>query len=340
MKLRALHIMFFFAFCAKSQDIHFSQFNEAPMLLNPANAGMYSGDYRAILNFKEQWSSINNGYKTYAAQTDFTLLKNNLGLKATGIGLSIFQDIAGSSRTKTSRADLNLSQTVYLNTQSDLTLGVGVSYMDISANYIALLWGSQWSGKEFNGSAQSGESFTGLGKKGFDLSTGLLYRNFDIDGHPLEIGFSTMHLTQPKVGIIDLADNIPYKFTLHANKEFNFKNNDYWGAVLTGFSSIQRKAKEVNIGFLIRRDFGMISKYTGYYRNVNFYFGAFYRMGDAVVVMSKILVKGSYGIGLSCDFNVSPLVSASRYKGGFELSLYYSGLFRDYPVTSPKRLTE
>ena len=84
----------------------------------------------------------------------------------------------------------------------------------------------------------------------------------------------------------------------------------------------------------------MVSQYTGYYRNVNLYLGAFYRVGDAVVVMSKILVKGAYGIGLSYDFNISPLVSASRYKGGFELSLSYSGLFKDYPVTSPKTLRE
>lgn len=340
LKFKYLLILLSFAFNANSQDIHFSQFNEAPMLLNPANTGMYSGDYRAILNFKEQWANIKNGYKTYAGQADFTLFKNNLGLKSTGIGISFFQDIAGTSKTKTSRVDLNMSQTVYLNTESDLTLGVGASYMDISANYMGLLWGSQWNGQEFDGVTGSGENFTGLGRKALDLSAGLLYRNFDVNGHPLEVGVSAYHLTQPEVGIIDLIDNIPYRFTLHANKEFNFKRNDYWGAVLSGFGTMQRQAKEINVGFLIRRDFGMVSQYTGYYRNVNFYLGAFYRVGDAIVVMSKILIKGAYSIGLSYDINTSPLVSASRYKGGFELSLSYSGLFNDYPVTSPKTLRE
>lgn len=340
MRLRLLYILFFVAFYAKSQDIHFSQFNEAPMLLNPANTGMYSGDYRAILNFKEQWSSIKNGYKTYAAQTDFIVLKNNLDIKSTGVGLSFFQDIAGSSRTKTTRVDINLSQTVYLNTSSDLTLGVGASYLDISANYVGLLWGSQWNGIEFDETTGSGEAFNGMGKKGFDFSAGLLYRNFDIDGHPLEIGFSAFHLTQPKVGIIELTDNIPYEFRLHANKEIDFKNNDNWGAVFTGFVANQRTAREYNVGFLIRRDFGMVSKYTGYYKNVNYYLGAFYRVGDAVVIMSKILIKGAYSIGVSYDFNVSPLVAASRYRGGFELSLSYNGLFREYVVTSPKTLRE
>ncbi len=322
----------------KAQDIHFSQFNEAPMLLNPANAGMYSGDYRAILNFKEQWAIIKNSYKTYAGSFDCTILKNNLGLKSTGIGLNVFQDIAGSSKTKTTRVDLNLSQTIYINSSSDITLGVGASYMDISANYLGLLWGTQWDGVEFDQTSSSGESFAGLSKKAFDLSAGVLFRNFDINGHPLEIGVSAFHLTQPKVGIIDINDNIPYKFVVHANKEFNFPRSDNWGAVISGFGSMQRTAREINAGFLIRKDFGMVSKYTGYYRNFNLYLGGFYRYGDAVVIMTKMLLHGAYSIGVSYDINISPLVAASRYRGGFEISLAYSGLFNDYPVASPKTL--
>jgi type IX secretion system PorP/SprF family membrane protein len=340
MRLIILHIIIFiaFAFNVKSQDIHFSQFNEAPMLLNPANAGMYSGDYRAVLNFKEQWSSIKNGYKTYAAQADFTILKNNLDLKSTGLGVSFFQDIAGTSKTKTSRIDLNISQTVYLNEQSDLTLGLGASYMDLSANYVGLLWESQWDGQQFDGASGSGEAFTGLGKKIFDFSAGILYRNFDANGHPLEVGLSAFHLTQPEIGIFNYRDVIPYEFRLHANKEINFQRRNDLGAVFTAFVANQRTAREINLGFLIRKDFGVVSQYTGYYRNVNLYLGGFYRVGDAIIVMSKVLIKGAYAIGLSYDINISPLVAASKYRGGFELSLSYSGVFKEYKVASPKYL--
>lgn len=339
-KITLMIHVFVFTLNTKAQDIHFSQFNEAPMILNPANAGMYSGDYRAVLNFKEQWSMIKNSYKTYAGSFDFILFKNNLGLKSTGIGVNFFQDIAGSSKTKTTRVDLNLSQTVYINTESDLTLGVGASYLDVSANYNGLLWASQWNGIEFDETLGSGESFNALGTKNFDLSAGLLYRNFDINGHPLQIGFSVFHLTQPKVGIIDINDNIPFKFTGHFDKEFNFPNSDEWGGQALGFASVQRTAREFTGGFLLRKDFGMVSKYTGYYKNFNLYFGALYRYNDAIIVMSKMLLYGSYSIGVSYDFNISPLVAATRYKGGFEISLSFNGLFKDYPVVSPKNLND
>lgn len=332
-----------------AQDIHFSQFMEAPLMINPANAGMYSGDYRAILNYKEQWSNINNGYKTYAGSYDMTLFKNSLGQKATGIGLNIFQDVAGTSKTKTTRVDLNLSQTVYLNTETDLTLGIGASYLDISANYMGLLWGNQWNGIEFDQSTGPLESeFTVFGQKAFDLSAGLLFRKFDINGQPLELGFSMYHLTRPKIGVFDPQgiDAIPFRYSFHANKEFNFSRNGNWGGVGMGFANFQSSAREIYLGFLLRRDFGMVSQYTGYYRNFNFYLGGFYRSGDvfngdsgdAIIIMTKLLVKGAYSIGLSYDFNISRLSAATRYQGGWELSLVYSGLFKDYPVASPKTL--
>lgn len=328
----------YFVPIAKAQDIHFSQFTEAPLNINPAYSGMYSGDYRAILNFKEQWSNIKNSYKTYAGSFDFILLKNNSGLKSTGIGVNFFQDVAGSSKTKTSRIDLNVSQTIYLSSESDLTLGVGGSYLDISANYNDLLWANQWNGFEFDQVIGSGESFSSLGVKNFDLSAGILYRNFDFNGYPLEIGASVYHLTQPKVGIINFEDNIPYKFVGHATKEFNFPHSNEWGGVLMGFGNMQRTAREITGGFLLRKDFGMVSRHTGYYRNFNVYFGALYRYNDAIIIMSKLLLQGAYSIGVSYDINVSPLVAATRYRGGFEISLSYSGLFEDYPVVSPKNI--
>jgi len=341
-KIAIILVVVFFLNQGRSQDIHFSQFNESPLTLNPAYAGMYSGDYRFVMNFKEQWAVIKNSYKTYAASFDCTLLKNSKGLKSTGIGLNFFQDIAGTSKTKTTRIDLDISQTVYLTSESDLTLGVGFSYMDMSANYLQLLWATQWDGQEFDEGLPTIESFTFLSKKAPDISGGLLYRKFDINGYPLELGFSVYHFLRPEVGMVLLPqggyDVIPLKFAFHGNKEFNFSRNGNWGGHALGFATLQRTAKEVNTGFLLRRDFGMVSQYTGFYRNLNIYLGALYRWGDAIVIMSKVLYKGAYSLGLSYDINISPLAAATRYRGGFEISLSYNGLFTNDPVATPKTL--
>ena len=47
-----------------AQDIHFSQFFEAPLYRNPALAGIVNADVRVQTVYRSQWNSIANAYKT------------------------------------------------------------------------------------------------------------------------------------------------------------------------------------------------------------------------------------------------------------------------------------
>ncbi len=320
----------------RSQDIHFSQFTENPLLLSPAYAGMYEGNYRFSLNYKNQWATIGNVYETYAASADFIIFKNYMGLKSTGLGFSAFQDQAGSSKTKTTRVDLDLSQTVYLSDNSDLTLGIGLSYLDMSANYVGLNWGSQYNGVDFDQRAASGESFVGYAEKAFDLSAGLLYRVFDDDLYPLEIGLSAFHLARPKLNVVGVDGVIPVKVSLNASKEFNFPNNRNLGYKFLVFAAMQKRAREIVVGGLFRKDLGMVSKYTGYYNNINVYAGAYYRIGDAIIPVVKVTVHKKITVGVSYDLTLSKLSQASLFRGGPEFALSYIGPFRPIAVISPK----
>lgn len=319
-----------------SQDIHFSQFRENSMLLNPGYTGMFEGSYRFGLNYKNQWASIGNVYKTYAASADFVLFKNYMGLKSTGIGISAFQDVAGSSNTKTTRVDLNISQTVYLSDNTDLSLGVGFSYVDMSANYAGLTWGSQYNGVEYDGAIGSGEAFTGYAEKVFDLSAGMIFRLFDENLHPLEIGVSAFHLVQPKIKILSVQDYIPRKFSVNASKEFDFPSTNSWGMKVLALASQQKRAREIVVGGLLRKDFGSVSKYTGYSNSYSLFFGSYYRIGDAAIPVVKMLVQEKLTVGVSYDFTVSNLSKASVYRGGPEFALSYIGPFKSVSVVSPK----
>lgn len=319
-----------------TQDIHFSQFNENPMLLNPGYAGMYEGNYRFNLNYKNQWQSIGGVYETYAASADFIIFRNNIGLKSTGLGISAFQDVAGSSNTKTTRVDLNLSQTVYLSENSDLSLGVAASYLDMSANYTGLSWGSQYNGIEFDQTIGSGELFTGYAEKAFDLSAGMIFRIFDDDLYPLEVGISAHHLARPKVRILSNELTIPVRITGNVSKEFNLESTNNYGFKLLALASYQKRAREIVVGALFRRDFGLVSKYTGYYSNINLYVGAYYRVGDAIIPVVKLTVHKKITAGISYDITLSKLSNASLFRGGPEFALSYIGPFRPIVVISPK----
>ena len=60
------------------QDIHFSQFFSSPATLNPASTGVNVTDFRVVYNFKNQWKSIANPYKTHAFSYDMPFLKDQI----------------------------------------------------------------------------------------------------------------------------------------------------------------------------------------------------------------------------------------------------------------------
>lgn len=328
-------VLSFLALNVSAQDIHFSQFFMAPLNINPALAGAYRGDYRANLNFKEQYSSFNNAYRTINGSFDKALIKDRYGRKETGAGINVYQDVAGDSKTKNFNISLNISQTVRIDQRSDLSLGLGLGYTQYSANLVGLTWDNQFNGLTYDERLSSRENNLFTNQQFFDLSTGILYRSFDFNGYPLELGLSAFHLTTPNISFGNGIDNIPVRLVLHGKKEFDL-SLDRWGAIPTFFIARQGPASEITLGGLLRYDAGLHSKYTGYHKKTTLYFGLLYRHLDALIPQIMIRYQEKYNLGISYDVNISQLRAASRSQGGFEISLSISGFFQDrFQVASP-----
>ena len=71
-KIGALLLTFILGFSLTAQDIHFSQFEMAPLQQNPALAGALYG-VQATINYKDQWRAIGTPYKTFAVGYDMRL---------------------------------------------------------------------------------------------------------------------------------------------------------------------------------------------------------------------------------------------------------------------------
>jgi hypothetical protein len=56
---------------SKAQDLHFSQFFEAPLLRNPALAGLYEGDIRVQGVYRNQWNSVSFPYQTGSFNAEY-----------------------------------------------------------------------------------------------------------------------------------------------------------------------------------------------------------------------------------------------------------------------------
>ncbi|MEO9210409.1 MAG: type IX secretion system membrane protein PorP/SprF, partial [Ginsengibacter sp.] len=80
MKLFSIFIFLFLflSFQLKAQDPHFSQFFASPLTLNPALTGKFDGDLRVAGNYRNQWPTLDNYYRTFSVSVDFDILKNKI----------------------------------------------------------------------------------------------------------------------------------------------------------------------------------------------------------------------------------------------------------------------
>ena len=56
-----------------AQDIHFSQFFEAPLWRNPSLSGIFTGDVRVQAVYRDQWNSVTDAYRTGSVNAEYKM---------------------------------------------------------------------------------------------------------------------------------------------------------------------------------------------------------------------------------------------------------------------------
>ena len=79
-----------------AQDIHFSQFFEAPLLRNPSLAGLFEGDVRVQMVYRDQWNSFTNAYKSGSLNAEYKMPVGK-GDDFLTAGVQILYDKAGTA---------------------------------------------------------------------------------------------------------------------------------------------------------------------------------------------------------------------------------------------------
>ena len=317
-----------------AQDIHFSQYNSSPLLLNPALAGMNAGDYRAYANFRTQWMTVANGntYRTFAGGADVSLGKMTKYNSFAGLGISFFSDQAGEVNLNSNHIDLSFAYHFMLNHKGTMQLSAGLQggFNHRSINPTKAVFDSQYDfqtgGTDINGTT---ETFGRTKVMYADAGLGLMFSATTRKEANYYIGFALNHLNQPKVtfnvnGNESRSEKLPMKITLHGGAAIPLSNRL---AVMPNFMVLQQgTAWELNVGCHLRTILGNLKL-----SKTAVYFGAQYRgLYDAVIVSGRLDIKG-VSCGLSYDINISKLIPASKTIGAPEISLMYQGSFRKKP---------
>jgi len=145
-------------FAVLAQDIHFSQFPRTEFLVNPAFTGTFNGNLRATMNWKDQWQSINNTFRTYASSAEFSFGKGR-ARKSTFYGLGVFaaKDASGDVELGTTNIGATFSSLVKISRNQRITFGVQGAYGRAGVNASNMQWGSQYSGLSFDPTLFDGE---------------------------------------------------------------------------------------------------------------------------------------------------------------------------------------
>lgn len=319
------------------QDIHLSQWTQSPMNLNPATAGVFYGTYRANINYRRQWMSISTPFTTSSVSVDLPVLADVFQNDLFGIGISANQDEAGDAMMKSTRAYLTLSYGKALDIYEEHFLSVGfqAGLASRSIDYTQVYWDEQWAFEGFDLTRLSGEGENvenfgapGVGASGYaDVSTGIHYFYTDRNLFKMNMGMSLLHLNRPNLDFLGVQDKLDRRFIAHFGFSHGIRDNSHFQVSPSVYYSNQQNNRIFMIGTDMTFFFTDATKFTGFKREAGMDLGLHYRWDDAVIGVFRLRF-GGLALGVSYDFNISPLTVISQGQGGPEILLSMRGGYK------------
>ncbi|MES2629914.1 MAG: PorP/SprF family type IX secretion system membrane protein [Bacteroidota bacterium] len=306
-------------YTATAQDIHFSQFRQSPLTLNPANTGATFGDFRVGANYRSQWGKVlDKPINTISLGFDKPFfLGNNDRI---GFGIVAVNDQAGDLGFNTNRVALSGSYIKLLGYQ-EIRVGLQAAYTIRSIdNKLSFPEGFNRVTGEFDPSLTAMEPLTKLSSGFFDANLGIAWAAQFGKFRP-EVGLAGFHLNGPKETFFAQSDRIAVKTVAHASFKY-FINKQFF--VDPNFLIVsQAKAKNIILGvngglrlkdnnFRINTIFAGVGVRNGFAEN-----------SDAIILHAGATI-GTFDAGVSYDVNTSGLRSGVSGNGSIEFSLIYT----------------
>src|SRR6056297_7446 len=327
-------------FMSSAQDIHFSQFYQSPLNLNPAMTGVMNCNVRFVANYRNQWASVlrANAFNTYSVSYDqkFTAFRRDYF----GVGATFWGDRAGEVSFSTLQGRISGSFSKYLGggrSQAHyLVVGVDGGLAQRSIDFANARYGNQNINGVFDGSIASGEEGN-FERNNFlfgDLSAGILWFSNWGDNRSFYAGGAYHHSNSPNQSFTEDQEVFLYsRYTLHAGGEFPISRNTSLIPGLVTF--FQGPSWQLNGGTSMRFQLG-----SSRYDNQSFQFGAWvrlvnqyqwssemiedYSLGADAIILSTRFQYNNFDFGFSYDVNVSPLRTGANGNGAFEFSMIYT----------------
>ncbi|MCX7696423.1 MAG: PorP/SprF family type IX secretion system membrane protein [Bacteroidales bacterium] len=304
-----------------AQDMHFTQFSQTALWINPAQAGLFYGSFRGVAGFRDQWRSIGTPYTTFYVSAD-GVVKQSMTAQFNAGAYGVF-DKAGIPSLKHNLAGIVVSSQVKLSDGFLVGAGLMTGLYHMYFNPEEWSWSSQYDGLHYNPNLPSNENLSSLSATKMDVGGGILFhyfRNasnpFNNDGIRAKIGFAFFHINRPKQLSINQEDKKYMKFHLHGDASVGIPGTNT--AIQPGFLfAMQGPHVEILPGLAVRYMLKEQSRYTGFIKSSAMTLGVYLRTRDAVNIITGFEFA-NYMLGFSYDVNISGLSKVSKGNGAME----------------------
>src|ERR1700743_418180 len=178
------------------QDMHFSQWFNAPLLTNPANTGFIpDADYRLGANYRNQWSAIMaQPYRTMSIWGDAQVFRDRIEGGWGGLGGVILRDDAGASALTSTEVYGSAAYHQMVGYASLITLGFNTGWVNKHINTSNLKFPDQFDGRFFDNTLPTSVVIDHPSDNFFDMQLGMNYAYFPTNKMYLNAGVSVQHI--------------------------------------------------------------------------------------------------------------------------------------------------
>jgi len=316
----------------QSPDPRFSQFYAAPLQLNPAMNGVFDGNWRTVINYRDQWSSVlgEASFRTVAASFDYR--HNIVGDDYLAMGFDFLGDRAGTSNLTQTQGHFNISYLKkisgegYSRRGQYLIAGTQVGLGQRSFDFSDLWFSSQFDGfkEEVDFAASSNETLMGNTNVYLNLNAGLMWYGIIDKNFSIYAGAAVNHANSPVITFLDdQSQRADRRWVAHAGAEIPF--GDQLSILPAFVANIQGPSRSYTFGSNIRYsndDWREIAIRVGFWGHAANELESSI-LNDALI-FNLTLEYEAVQIGISYDINTSSFATASNSRGAYELSLMYS----------------
>jgi type IX secretion system PorP/SprF family membrane protein len=295
-----------------SQDVHLTQYDASPVILNASLTGMEKDmKYRVVNQYRNQWDAV--ARKAYIS----TALSFDMPFKEKwGLGGYLLND--NSNRVYNSfNFVLGGSHDITMGSQDihHLCVGLHAGIIHKRMRIGEYTYDNQYFNGGFDTDLPSNEVFQREVRLMPEVNMGFSYFNTDKSkAYNPHGGLAISHITNPRENFLaeGTESRLPLKYLVHGGCKYNVKE----GFMLDPYMMFmrQRNVNEFNIGV---RSFNDLKG-----ADITLISGLQYRHQDAVIAQVGVFY-GNFIYKISYDLNISPLKSFTSYRGGLEFSLTF-----------------